>query len=204
VQTVYPLSDNTALALTWAHFYTPSGRLIQRDYTGKSFYDYYTHRDENARNPVDVKMTEGGRTVYGGGGITPDEKYEVPKLDRFEIGLFRNGLFDFTRSFFATHSAASLSKTWMPDDQVLNELKAHLRSKGTVFTDAEFAKDREWIKRNLAREMYTSAFNVDESDAMFARTDPEVEKAVEMMPKAAALAESAKKIIVQRMAGQGR
>uniref|UniRef100_Q01T73 Carboxyl-terminal protease n=1 Tax=Solibacter usitatus (strain Ellin6076) TaxID=234267 RepID=Q01T73_SOLUE len=204
VQTVYPLSDNTALALTWAHFYTPSGRLIQRDYSNKSFYDYYTHRDESTRNPVDVKMTDGGRTVYGGGGITPDEKYEVPKLDRFEIGLFRNGLFDFTRSYFGAHSAASLSKTWMPDDQVLNELKAHLRSKGTVFTDAEFNKDREWIKRNLAREMYTSAFNVDESDAMFARTDPEVEKAVEMMPKAAALAESAKKIIVQRMAGQGR
>ncbi len=52
--------------------------------------------------------------------------------------------------------------------------------------------------------MYTSAFNVDESDAMFSRTDPEVEKAVEMMPKAAALAESAKKIIVQRMNAQGR
>src|ERR1039457_3442495 len=79
VQTVYPLSDNTGLALTWAHFYTPSGRLIQRDYAGKSFYEYYFHRDENARNPVDVKMTEGGRTVYGGGGITPDEKYETTR-----------------------------------------------------------------------------------------------------------------------------
>ena len=97
VQTVYPLSDNTGLALTWAHFYTPSGRLIQRDYSKKSFYDYYFHRDENARNPVDVKMTEGGRTVYGGGGITPDEKYETAKLDRLQVELFRNGLFNFTR-----------------------------------------------------------------------------------------------------------
>src|SRR6266567_2462107 len=85
VQTVYPLSDNTALALTWAHFYTPSGRLIQRDYSNKSFYDYYFHRDENARNPVDVKMTEGGRTVYGGGGITPDEKYEIGKFDHLQV-----------------------------------------------------------------------------------------------------------------------
>jgi carboxyl-terminal processing protease len=204
VQTVYPLSDSTALALTWAHFYTPSGRLIQRDYSNKSFYDYYTHRDENTRNPVDVKMTEGGRTVYGGGGITPDEKYDVPKLDHLQIGLLRNGLFDFTRSYFATHSAAALSKTWMPDDQVMAELKAYLKAHGTAFTEADFAKDREWTKRYLAREMYTSAFNVDESDSMFARTDPEVEKAVEMMPKAAALAESAKKIIVQRMNAQGR
>ena len=68
-----------------------------------------------------------------------------------------------------------------------------------MFTDAEFAKHHDWIKRYLAKEMYTSAFNVDESDAMFARTDPEVEKAVELMPKATALAESAKKVIVQRM-----
>ena len=50
VQTVYPLSDNTGLALTTAHFYTPSGRLIQRDYTNSRFYDYYYHRDDNARN----------------------------------------------------------------------------------------------------------------------------------------------------------
>jgi carboxyl-terminal processing protease len=201
VQTVYPLSDNTGLALTWAHFYTPSGRLIQRDYSKKSFYDYYFHRDENARNPVDVKMTEGGRTVYGGGGITPDEKYDTAKLDRLQVELFRNGLFNFTRSYFGTHPA-TLPKGWMPDDNVVTELKSYLKSHGTVFTDADFAKDREWIKRYLAKEMYTTAFNVDESDSMFARTDPEVDKAVDMMPKASALLETAKKIIVQRMNSQ--
>src|SRR6516165_1484791 len=48
VQTVYPLSENTGLALTTAHFYTPSGRLIQRDYSNRSFYDYYFHKDDNA------------------------------------------------------------------------------------------------------------------------------------------------------------
>src|SRR5664279_6315276 len=201
VQTVYPLSDNTGLALTWAHFYTPSGRLIQRDYAKKSFYDYYFHRDENARNPVDVKMTEGGRTVYGGGGITPDEKYETAKLDRSQVDLFRNGLFNFTRSYFGTHPA-TLPKGWMPDEQVIGELKSYLKAHGTVFTDADFTKDHDWIKRYLAKEMYTTAFNVDESDAMFARTDPEVAKAVEMMPKASALLQNARKIIVQRMNSQ--
>jgi len=198
VQTVYPLSDNTGLALTWAHFYTPSGRLIQRDYTGKSFFDYYFHRDENARNPVDVKMTEGGRTVYGGGGITPDEKYEIPKLDRFQVELYRSGLFDFTRNYFATRPL-SLPKGWMPDDAMLGMLKSYLKGHGRVFTDGEFAKDHDWEKRYLAKEMYTTAFNVDESDLMFSRTDPEVEKAVEMMPKASALLETARKIVVQRM-----
>jgi carboxyl-terminal processing protease len=201
VQTVYPLREGTGLALTWAHFYTPSGRLIQRDYTGKSFYEYYFHRDENARDPVDVKMTEGGRTVYGGGGITPDEKYETPKLDRLQVDLLRSGLFNFTRSYFGTHPA-TLAKGWMPDDAMLEDLKSYLKTHGTALTDAAFAKHHDWVRRYLAKEMYTTAFNVDDSDAMFARTDPEVEKAVETMPKASALLESAKKIIVQRMTGQ--
>jgi carboxyl-terminal processing protease len=201
VQTVFPLSDNAGLALTIAHFYTPSGRLIQRDYSKKSFYDYYFHRDENSRNPVDVKMTDGGRTVYGGGGITPDEKYDIGKLDHLQISLFRAGLFNFTRRYFGTHSI-TLPKDWMPNAQTLAELKDYLQKNGTVFTDAEFAKDHEWIRRYLAREMYTTAFNVDESDRMFSQTDPEVEKAADSLPKAAGLQETARKIVVQRMSGQ--
>ena len=52
--------------------------------------------------------------------------------------------------------------------------------------------------------MYTSAFNVDESDAMFSRTDPEVQRAVELMPKASALAETARKVIAARTAAGGK
>jgi len=148
-----------------------------------------------------VKMTEGGRTVYGGGGITPDEKYETPVPDKLQITLYRSGLFNFTRSYFGTHPT-SLPKDWMPNDDTLSELKTYLQKNGTPVTDAEFARHHDWIRRFLAREMYTAAFNVDESDRMFSQTDPEVEKAVEALPKSAALQESAKKIVVQRMNGQ--
>src|ERR1035441_4974444 len=74
VQTVYPLSENTGLALTTAKYYTPSGRLIQRDYSNISLYDYYYNDRNNDANNAnhEVKMTDSGRTVYGGGGITPD------------------------------------------------------------------------------------------------------------------------------------
>ena len=75
VQTVFPLSENTGLALTTAHYYTPSGRLIQRDYSNISFLDYYYTTATEHKELSDVKMTDSGRTVYGGGGITPDEKY---------------------------------------------------------------------------------------------------------------------------------
>jgi len=72
VQTVYNLSENTGLALTTYHYYTPSGRLIQRNYTGVSLYDYYSHGGTAPADTAsrEVKLTDAGRTVYGGGGIT--------------------------------------------------------------------------------------------------------------------------------------
>ena len=64
------LSENTGLALTTARYYTPSGRLIQRDYKDVSLYDYlYNHKNPP---PTEVKLTDSGRQVTGGGGITPD------------------------------------------------------------------------------------------------------------------------------------
>jgi len=198
VQTLFPLPDHTGLALTTAHFYTPSGRLIQRDYSHSSFYDYYFDKDRNSRNPNDVKMTDGGRTVYGGGGITPDIKYDTPKMDALEAELYRNGLFSFTREYFGKHTS-SLPKGWLPDDQVIEELHDYELQHGVKFSEAQFTADHDWIKRHLAKEMYVWAFNVDESDRIFAMTDPEVQKAVENMPEASALAQHAKKAIVQRM-----
>ena len=89
VQTVFPLSENTGLALTTARYYTPSGRLIQRDYTNVSLYDYYYDRDtDNKAANREVKLTDSGRTVYGGGGITPDVAIPPTKSNHFQDTLF--------------------------------------------------------------------------------------------------------------------
>jgi carboxyl-terminal processing protease len=202
VQTVIALKDSTGLALTTAHFYTPSGRLIQRTYSGKTLYDYYFHQDGNPRDLNDVKMTDSGRTVYGGGGITPDEDYAAPRPDTLEAQLYRTGLFDFTRSYFAGHPPPTLPPGWMPDDAVFRQLHDFLLRRHYRFEESTFREDRAWIGRYLAREMYIHAFNVDESDRVFAMTDPEVERAVDAMPRAASLVETARKIVVQRMRGQ--
>ena len=71
VQTVYPLSEHTGLVLTTAHYYTPSGRLIQRPYENVSLYDYY-YGNENVPAPhTEVRLTDGGREVYGGAASRP-------------------------------------------------------------------------------------------------------------------------------------
>jgi carboxyl-terminal processing protease len=197
VQTVFPLSGGAAIALTTAHFYTPSGRLIQRDYSHESFYDYYNHKDGITRNANDVKMTDSGRTVYGGGGITPDEEYKTPALDPLEAELYRSSLFYFTRWYFSKHSSR-LPAGWLPDQQVLESLRDYLLDHKIDFEDTRFMADQDWIKRQLTKEMYIYAFDVDASDQIYAKTDPEVKKAIESMPKASALVENARKVMAQR------
>jgi carboxyl-terminal processing protease len=198
VQTVYPLAENTGLALTTAHFYTPSGRLIQRDYAHTSFYNYYYRRDNDVKNPLDVKMTDSGRTVYGGGGITPDEKFEAPKLNKFQrevLGKF--GFFNFTAKYFGTHST-KLPKSWEPDQNVMNDFHQYLLQEGAKFTEAEWAENNEWLKQQLQREMYITAFGMEEARKLAVNTDPLVLHAVQAMPKAQALQETAKKTIALR------
>ena len=93
VQSVYRISGGAGLALTTAHYYTPSGRLIQRPWD-ESFDEYlsYTSRDQDAtkpHNPSDLKRTDAGRPVYSGGGIEPD-KYvaEGPRGQGFNPTAF--------------------------------------------------------------------------------------------------------------------
>jgi carboxyl-terminal processing protease len=198
VQTVYPLSDNTGLALTTAKYYTPSGRLIQRDYHNTSFLDYYYGKDLEAKNPLDVKMTDSGRTVYGGGGIAPDEKFTAPKFNRFQSDLLRKfAFFNFTAKYFGTHGV-KLSKSWDPDQEILNEFHKFILDQGIQFTEAEFAEGNDWIKQQLKREMYITAFGAEDARRLEVETDPIVNKAIDSLPKAKALLESAKKMIVQQ------
>ncbi len=205
VQTVFPLSDNTGLALTTMHYYTPSGRLIQRDYTNQSFLDYYYHTNLDTKNTNDVKMTDSGRTVYGGGGITPDEKYAPPKLNKFQIELIRKyAMFNFSANWFGAHSGTKLPSGWSPDEKLLNEFHEFLMKNNVNFTEMEFTENHEWIKDQLKREMYITAFSYEESQRVAIEQDPAVQKAIEALPKAKALLESAKKQMVQRMNGQER
>jgi carboxyl-terminal processing protease len=76
VQTIMPLRNvrGYALALTTARYYTPSGRSIQRDYASTALEEYYAPRDRKAcdEGSGEAKLTDAGRKVYGGDGITPD------------------------------------------------------------------------------------------------------------------------------------
>ncbi|MFZ0593815.1 MAG: S41 family peptidase [Bryobacteraceae bacterium] len=187
VQTVFPLSDNTGLALTTQHYYTPSGRLIQRDYSKMSFLDYYYGRHTDNKDSTDVKQTDLGRVVYGGGGITPDEHFDTPKSNVFQLGVLRkNAFFTFTARYFGGKEA-KLPKGWAPSEEVMNDFHDYLMKQGVQFTEADWTANHEWLRNRLQQEMYITAFSLDESKELQVTEDPEVQKAIQALPKAADL-----------------
>ncbi len=126
VQTVYNLSENTGLALTTYHYYTPSGRLIQRNYDRRFALRLLLQPRRRAgcrtRAIREVKMTDSGRTVYGGGGITPDEKIESPKSNDFQDQLlYKQVFFHFAAHYLANRT---VDKNFQVDDAVMKEFKS--------------------------------------------------------------------------------
>src|SRR3954467_12249274 len=200
VQTVYPLSENTGLALTTAHYYTPSGRLIQREYNGVSLYDYYYHREDDA-NPAgkEVKMTDSGRTVYGGGGITPDVKLAQQKTNRFQDQLLQNyAFFNFAKHYLA--GGKHVGKEFSVDEPVLQEFRHFLDDQKIPYTEADLMDNNEWVRSTIKSEVFNAEFGQQEGQRVRAEDDPQVLKALDLLPQAKALAENAKKVIAERSA----
>ena len=198
VQTVFQI-DNTGLALTTARYYTPSGRLIQRDYSNISFYDYYFHKEGDVKNLDDAKSTDSGRIVYGGDGIAPDEMFVRPKLDPFQIAVERKwAIFNFVSRYLGMHNA-KLVKGWDPDTEYLEEFHQFLLDQKVTFTEAEFAGHQDWLKSELKREMYSSALSIDDARRLAIETDPEVARAIDSLAKARALLDNVKRVMAQRV-----
>jgi carboxyl-terminal processing protease len=190
VQTVFQISENTGLALTTYHYYTPSGRLIQRNYDNVSLYDYYYVRDDAKKadkSNLEVKLTDSGRTVYGGGGITPDEKIEPNKSNGFQDNLYLHyAFFDFSKHYLANHV---VTKDFTVDDAVMQQFKAFLKDNQIEYTDADINGVLDWVKASIKSELFTSQFGQMEGMKVRADWDPQIAKAITFLPEAQQLAD---------------
>jgi len=196
VQTVFQVSENSGLALTTYHYYTPSGRLIQRNYSNISLYDYYYVRDgvEKGANR-EVKLTDSGRTVYGGGGITPDETIASPKSNHFQDTLLQNyAFFNFSKHYLASHT---VTKDFQVDDAVLGQFKDFLKSQNVEYTDADINGVLDWVKTSIKSDLFTSQFGQLEGLKVRADWDPEITKALGYIPEAQALEDHSNKTNVK-------
>jgi carboxyl-terminal processing protease len=208
VQTQFPLSEDTALLLTTARYYTPSGRLIQRDYKNVTLYDY--HYNPKPPQKPEVKLTDGGRQVFGGGGITPDQVIAMPKPNEFEEMLLRRGVFypfpsgvgDFARYYLGSRPA--ITKEFSPDDSVIAQLRKFLDQQHIKYTDQEIQANDSWLKWEIKREVFTTIFGLNEGYKVALQNDAQLDKGIEMIPQAKALYANVRKVVAQRQTDGAR
>jgi carboxyl-terminal processing protease len=197
VQSVYPLSKNAGLALTTQKWYTPSGRLIQRDYSQISQFDYYNHRENTPPKKDDIKHSDIGRIVYGGGGIQPDYIIEQPKVNEFQTMLeAKFAVYTFVRDFLAKNP--SVDQSFQVSDAMMDQFKQHMTKRGVEFTEKDFQDNKDYIKRAIKYEVFYNRFGVAEAGRVLLEDDPQVTKALDLMPEAKDLASKARRQLAEK------
>ena len=210
VQFPFQLDYDSALLLTIAKYFTPSGRLIQRDYSNGGFYNYYfpggLAADKSSQaNPQNgpESHTDTGRAVYGGGGISPDEIVKPGTISAAERHL-RDVLFAFSldltsgrvqsfedykvqRAIEFDHDLAD--GDYPVTDALFRELKKYAASK-PVFkvTPDQLDKSRTFAERQLRYNILSAAYGYRTATQVFNDGDPQIARAVDAMPRARELA----------------
>lgn len=196
VQRVYPLRDGGALALTTAKYYTPSGRLIQRDYTDLD--DYFLEGElgeDDATTPApeatgrEVRRTDSGRTVFGGGGITPDYVVHGDKEPLILSRMRRdNIIFDYAVKFAAAHP--DLKPDFAADDAMLKDYRAFLDSRQFKVDAAALDAARTMLELRLRSQIARVKWGAEAESKILAEGDAQVQKALTLFDEAAKLAEA--------------
>lgn len=205
VQRVFELPFGAGLTLTTAKYYTPSGRCIQRSYAGGLLYAYYTHQSGESASTGEAAATDTGRTVYGGGGITPDILVK-PETFTTVQGKLSDAAFEFARHLAAglvpglvnyrierTEHQRQLRDGDFPiTDKVTAAFREFLKSDAR-FTALESAvtPNLDFIKRQIRQHLATAAYGTEAGFRVQLATDPQLRRAIEAVPQAVELAQRA-------------
>jgi carboxyl-terminal processing protease len=219
VQSVYRVSEGAGVAVTTAHYYTPSGRLIQRPWDD-SFDEYltYTLREQDpnkAHNAEDLKLTDAGRKVYSGGGIEPDRRFDGPmegfNPTRFGRTLYVRNLFDVYAQRFArkgdtristtpTAPARELSPGFDVTDAMVAEFRDVVEKARVKIDEADWQKDLLFIRAMIRYEIDLDLFGVEAARKDLVKSDPQLQFGLSLFPEAQKLLEMAKQPVTTRVA----
>ncbi|MGA7160663.1 MAG: S41 family peptidase [Bacteroidota bacterium] len=211
VQRQFELADKSAVRLTIARYYTPSGRCIQRSYAeGKEEYqreaferketegDNISHVEESdSTRPV--FKTADGRKIYGGGGITPDYIVKPDDATPLTITLRNRNLFyEFTTEYLADHTKEikekykgdfqSFDRNFEIDDSLIAQFISFIKGKKVDFNAEQFAKDKEYTKARLKAHIARNFWGNDGWYPVILRSDNQLKKALSIFPEAAKIA----------------
>lgn len=171
VQSVYPLSDATGLALTTAFYYTPSGRSIQRP-----LRDTGLHLAAGGARPE--YKTKGGRTVRGGGGIEPDEIVGPQMVTRFQAVLEASASFHTFATEWLRANRAAAKPGMEVTPQMIDEFQVFLSQRSIRPNLSEWFAERPYIASRLKQEILNLAVNVAAGDEVEAQRDPAILRAI--------------------------
>jgi carboxyl-terminal processing protease len=212
VQSVYPISEGAGLALTTGHYWTPSGRVIQRPWDS-SFdeYELYSLRDQNGHrdHPAsELKYTDAGRKVYGGGGIEPDRFFVGPaegfNPTYYSRLLVSRGMFaGFTQHFTAegdnrpanrkVAGAHKVARGFEITPAMVDEFKQFVASFHMKIDEAAFASDATFIKAMIHYEVDNDLFDNEEARRNLSKIDPQALFALGLFDEAKKLLDLGKK-----------
>ncbi len=170
VQNVMPLKEGTALALTTAFYYTPSGRSIQKPLEGMQL-------EETTKKAGQVYKTDKGRVVRGGGGIEPDQIVQPPVTRRLEQFLEAAGAY----TVFATEylrGKPEVTAKFDPPAEMLDKFRAYLSANRVQPTLGEWFASADWIRYRLRQEIVNQALGVEKGDEIEAEREPFIRAAV--------------------------
>jgi carboxyl-terminal processing protease len=202
VQSVYRISSGAGLALTTAHYYTPSGRLIQRPWDA-TFDEYlsYRLRDQDANkphNPSDLKRTDAGRAVYSGGGIEPD-KFLAGPIDGFNPTPF--GRLLYSRQEFDSYAVKFTAEgdtriaqqatgrrvvgpNFTVDDAMVADFREQLKANRIRIDEDAFQKDLAFIKGMIRYRIDEAVFGLAEAKRHLLSIDPQAQLGLTMFGEA--------------------
>jgi len=205
VQEQVGLSDGSALRLTVARYYTPTGRCIQKPYTkgNEEYYMEYYHRmtDGELDNADSIKMndslkfkTPGGKTVYGGGGIMPDifipiERNAALKFYNESVnkGILYQFAFDYTdanRAKFSSYKDANqFDKLFQVTGSMFTDYVAYAEKNGIKYSPAETTASQQRISELMKSYIARNLYDLKGFYPIFLRTDKTFQKALETLEK---------------------
>jgi carboxyl-terminal processing protease len=176
VQSVFPMSEGTGLALTTALYYTPSGRSIQKPLDAAQFELAGATAHPNGKQKF---HTDKGREVTGGGGIQPDVVVYPQAMNRLRAALEATGSFtNFATEYLSKHK---VTDEFEVTGEMLDEFRGYLSERRIQPGVAEWVVEREFLENRLKTEIFNQAFGVEKGDEIEAQRDPAIQKAVETL-----------------------
>jgi carboxyl-terminal processing protease len=176
VQSVYPLSSGTGLALTTAFYYTPSGRSIQKRLEGSQL-EGVTAANSARRHEY---HTDSGRTVLGGGGIQPDRIVQPHAMSPLRVALEASGSFTSFATEF-TQKNPGLTAAFDLTPSLLDDFKVFAAERNIQPSVGEWLRERDWIRSRLKTEIFNQSLGVAKGDEVEAAHDPQVLAAIEAL-----------------------